>query len=373
MTGGTEIQTLSLQKALKTAGHDVSVACYFEYSEEMVQRYKDAGAKVFLLSPTGERPEGMKKTFRHLYKGLKKIVRETHPEVVHVQYMAPGAMPIIILRLLGVRNIVATAHTPGDIYSPTGLKIIRFLNRYFLKGFQCITLRAEKSFFGTVSLYSSDLPLKKKNNHFTIYNNVPDYIERLENGERLTSKSDQSLKTPRNFTIGVISRLEPIKGMDLVIPAFSKVHPEFPNSRLLIVGEGSLRASMERQASELNLPVTFVGRQPQEKLQDFYDQIDILLMPSRSEGFGLTAVEGMTRGCVPVVADVGGLPEVVEDVKNGLLHKREDVADMAEKIKGLLAAPEELGRLSKAAIKRSEEFSTIKYNEAIADWFTRLL
>ena len=57
----------------------------------------------------------------------------------------------------------------------------------------------------------------------------------------------------------------------------------------------------------------FVGRQEQAALQSYYDKIDVLLMPSSSEGFGLTAIEGMARGCVLVASNTGGLPEVVRE------------------------------------------------------------
>ena len=125
-------------------------------------------------------------------------------------------------------------------------------------------------------------------------------------------------------TIGVVSRLEPIKGMDLVVPAFSKIHAMNPNTHLLVVGDGSLRPLMEQQKNnaELNEVVKFAGVQPQEALQTYYDSIDVLLMPSRSEGFGLTAIEGMARGCVVVAANTGGLPEVVSDGKVGCCMNR---------------------------------------------------
>lgn len=176
-------------------------------------------------------------------------------------------------------------------------------------------------------------------------------------------------------TIGVVSRLERIKGMDLVIPAFAKVHSAFPDVRLLIVGDGSLRQSMHSQAEEAGITdfVEFAGRQPQDKLQDFYDRIDILLMPSRSEGFGLTAIEGMARGCVPVVSDTGGLPEVVRNGKDGLLHEPENAEDMAAKIKRLLEEPELMNHLSANALKRAEDFSQERYNSEILAWYSSLI
>ena len=365
LTGGTEIQTLSLVRALREAGHDVVVACYFEYAAPMVAAYRAAGAEVRLLSPDGRRAAGVRATVRHLWRGLRRAVRDVRPDVAHVQYMAPGALPIIILRL-GVWRIVATAHTAGDIYSPRGLKVIRWLNDHVLSAFQCITERAERSFFGDSRLFEAGMPLRGHGNHFTIYNTVPAYIARRE--------SPREWDGARGVTIGVVSRLERIKGMDLVVPAFAEVRREHTEVRLLVVGDGTLRGEMERQARDAGVAdwVTFAGRQPQERLQEYYDAIDVLLMPSRSEGFGLTAVEGMSRGCVPVVADVGGLPEVVRDGVEGRLHAAGSTAALAAVLGGLLAQPEELRRLSAAALDRAAVFSASAYASAVASLYASL-
>lgn len=359
LTGGTEIQTLSLVQALVIAGHNVTVACYFEYTPEMVRRYEKSETTVKLLSPDGSRSVGIKNTTRLLWNGFKHIVKETKPDIAHVQYMAPGAIPIILLRMLGIKKIIATAHTPADIYSPSGLKFISLLNRHILNAFQCITERAEKSFFGSSGLFDDNAKLDKHGNHFTIYNNLPSYIS-------LRDKPRQ-FNDHETLTIGVVSRLEPIKGMDLVVPAFAEIHKDFPKTSLLVVGDGSLRESMEAKtiSSGLSDSVSFAGRQPQDRLQEFYDKIDILLMPSRSEGFGLTAVEGMARGCILVAADTGGLPEVVRNGKEGYLHRPEDLKDLSDKIKYLIKDRNRMTIFSKAALQRARDFSSENYNAKI--------
>lgn len=363
LTGGTEIQTLSLIEALVTTGHDVIVACYFEYANQMVERYRNAGATVELLNRNGTRPVGVKNTFINLWKGLRNIVKKFRPDVTHVQYMAPGALPILIFRALGMKRIIATAHTSADIYP--SLKQIHWLNKHILTAFQCITLKAEASFFGNASLFSSDTKLKKHSNHFTIYNNLPSYIELADTPRKGTPK-----------TIGVVSRLERIKGMDMVVPAFAEIYKHYPSMRLLIVGDGSQRDFMEQQVQNAGLPeesVRFAGRQGQDKLQSFYDQIDILLMPSRSEGFGLTAIEGMARGCVPVVSNTGGLPEVVEDGVSGLLHTSESVEDMISKIASVICNPKLFDQLSLGAYNRAHDFSRNQYTHQIAQLYGQLL
>lgn len=356
LTGGTEIQTLSLVEALEAAGHEVAVVCYFEYADQMVERYCNAGAVVELLSQDGIRSVGMKNTVKHLWKGLGKVVKKYNPDVANVQYMAPGALPILVLRALGIKKIIATAHTSADIYP--SLKQIHWLNSHVLTAFQCITQKAERSFFGSASLFSKDTKLDKHGNHFTIYNNLPSYIEIAETPRKGLPK-----------VIGVVSRLESIKGMDLVVPAFVKIYSNHPDLKLLIVGDGSQRQLMEEQVQDAKLPISsvqFVGRQGQDNLQSYYDRIDILLMPSRSEGFGLTAIEGMARGCVPVVSNTGGLPEVVEDRISGLLHEPESVDDIVTKIESIIDNQRTFEMLSLGAYNRTCDFSKSFYNSQIA-------
>ena len=361
LTGGTEVQTLSLVEALVAAGHQPIVACYFEYADVMVRRYRDAGATVELMSPDGKRPVGVKATLCHLWRESKRIVKAHRPDVAHIQYMSPGALPIIILRLLGVKKIIATSHTDGDIYSNNGLRVIRFLTNNILTAFQCITERAERSYFGSSRLFDGKL-----SRHFTIYNNIPSHIRIRQEPRR-----PKSGNAP--FVVGVVSRLEPIKGMDLVVPAFALAAKKNLRLKLLIVGDGSQRLLMEQQVEEAGIAdrVTFVGRQPQSALQDYYDQIDILLLPSRSEGFGLTAIEGMARGCVPIVANVGGLPEVVTP-DCGLIHSSEDITDLADKITSITNDICQQNRLSNAAIKCAGKFSFEAYNNIIKRLYSQI-
>ncbi len=456
LTGGTEIQTLNTVHALVRGGHEVTVACYFEHTPEMVARYRKAGARVELFSPEGIRVGGYK-SILFLYRHLRRVVRAVCPDVVHVQYMAPGATVILLLWLMGVKNIIATAHTAADIYRD--LRLIHFLQRHCLRAFTCITERAERSFFGTSQLYSPALELGKRN-HFTIYNSLPvqlggscnedenenclrdialnltqntqnpqnthcfarvtpsgvgtqshtdctDYTESIscqrdshanldaitQNGKSLrpctsgvstegssiTANSQQliakSQEPNTKLTLGVVSRLEPIKGMDLVVPAFAEVLGAHPEVRLLVVGDGSLRASMEEQATALGCAdhIRFVGRQPQEELSQWYSQMDIVLMPSRSEGFGLTAIEAMASGCVVVASDVGGLPEVVRDGACGLLHRTEDIADMAEKICSLIGDSALYERLQAQSLREVEKYSFERYAALIQNLYSKIV
>ena len=364
LTGGTEIQTLNTVQALIQGGYDVTVACYFEHATDMVNRYRKAGAKVILFSPEGNRVTGCR-IIPFLYKHLRRTIKTMRPNVTHVQYMTPGAMVILLLWMMGLKNIIATAHTAADIYKD--LRLIHFIQRHCVRAFTCITELAEHSFFGTSQMYTPQTELKKRN-HFTIHNTLPSSTSIIKSDAK--SNADNT-----HFTLGVVSRLEKIKGMDLVIPAFAQVLKQHPHIKLIVVGDGSLRSAMQQQAIESGCAdyITWVGRKPQEELPHWYSQMNIVLMPSRSEGFGLTAIEAMANGCVVVASNVGGLPEVLRDNECGLLHKSEDIADMADKISLLINKKDVYNQLRAQSLREVEKYSFEHYAKLINDLYSRLI
>ena len=192
LTGGTEIQTLNTVRALVLGGHEVTVACYFEHTPYMIGQFEEAGAKVLLFSPDGNRQGGWR-IVPFLYKNLRSVIKAVRPDIVHVQYMAPGAMVILLLWLMRVKNIIATVHTAADIYKD--LRLIHFIQRHCVRAWICITERAEHSFFGSSQLYSKDMVLGKRN-HFTIYNSLPVQLggscnENEDEDERLNAAEQQ--------------------------------------------------------------------------------------------------------------------------------------------------------------------------------------
>ena len=200
--------------------------------------------------------------------------------------------------------------------------------------------------------------------------------QRVLSTEQRGTKSlnvNRSTFNVNRFTLGVVSRLEEIKGMDLVVPAFAKVLKQHPDTRLIVVGDGSLRSAMEQQATEFGCAdhITWVGRQPQEELNKWYNQMDIVLMPSRSEGFGLTAIEAMSNGCVMVASNVGGLPEVVRDGVCGLLHRSEDIKDMADKISLLISDEDKYKSLQAQSLSEVEKYSFERYAELMNDLYNK--
>ena len=359
-TGGTENQTLSLVRALVHGGYRVVVASYYGHFVDILRAFLEAGAEVESFS-TMERPRGGWKDFPFLYCHLRRCVKKYKPDIAHIQYIAPGAMPTLILKSLGIRRIFVTAHTDASVYR--SLKLVHFLQRNVVDVFTCITEIAEKQFFGSSHLYTGQEKLPP-HTHITIHNALPLNINLLRTARPV-------LRHPT--TIGVVSRLSDIKGMDLIIPAFNAIYKNNQSLRLLIVGDGPLRGLIEEQIHSMSLEkaVSLVGRKAPDDLQYFYDLIDIFWMPSRSEGFGLSALEAMARGCAVIASAVGGLPELMLNGKAGKLVTPGSPEALISATEELVNNMNTLRRYQEQGLKRASLFTDKHYRELILNLYDK--
>jgi glycosyltransferase involved in cell wall biosynthesis len=176
-----------------------------------------------------------------------------------------------------------------------------------------------------------------------------------------------------------VGGLSPYKGPDVLIRAMPKIMESLPNSRLVLVGEGTLREKLEQETKELGIDqrVQFTGF-VKDNLQKamFFHAADVFVLPSvtSQEIFGIVNLEAMAAG-VPIVASkIGGIPDVVTDGDTGLLVPPNDPDAIAKAVVTLISDPE-LGRaMVERGLKRVEAYSWASiaertekiYEEAIA-------
>ncbi|MEI8104284.1 MAG: glycosyltransferase family 4 protein [Actinomycetes bacterium] len=154
------------------------------------------------------------------------------------------------------------------------------------------------------------------------------------------------------------ARLTAEKGIDLAVDAIAVVRTRFPGVRLRLVGDGPVRAQIEPtlRARGLAETVEFVGWCSPADVATHIDAASIVLVPSRTEGFGLIALEAMLRARPVVATAVGGLPEVLGH-DGGVLVEPESAAAIAEGIVTLLDRPELARSVALAGHRRAlDEF-----------------
>lgn len=159
-----------------------------------------------------------------------------------------------------------------------------------------------------------------------------------------------------------VGRLEPLKGPDIALQAFASSGLAKQGGRLSMVGGASksYRQELAQLVRKLKIKkaVEFKGAlESKSEMLAVYAQADCLLATSRSESFGLAAVEAQACGCPVVASNVGGLPYAVADGDSGLLVETGDVAGFAAALNSLWSTPGLLERLSLGAKTQASRFN----------------
>jgi glycosyltransferase involved in cell wall biosynthesis len=159
------------------------------------------------------------------------------------------------------------------------------------------------------------------------------------------------------LVVGTVARLSSEKGIDVLIRAFAEVHRNIPGTHLLIVGDGMQMADLQQLARDLDVvnAITWAGRLSWEEAIGCMGIMNVVAVPSRFEGFGLTAVEAMACGKPVVASSVDGLSEVVRDGVTGFLTPSSDASALAGALIKLLEKEDLRKKLGCSARKHAKE------------------
>ncbi len=358
LVGGTEMQTLQQVSVLVQGDYAVTLVCFYEYDETMRARMAAIGANVVLLGM--QRSQGLIALLRRLIS----LFRRERPDIVHVQYIAPGFIPVLAARLARVKTVFATVHQPGRTYGWKAHLLLRSAAR-LCTVFFCNSRAVEESWFGYSFLFE---PGKVSNRrHYTIYNMVD--VEKI--AAKAVGAEVSALR--KNFglgsgkVIGCVGRLRSEKGQVWLIEAFAEVIKRHSDVSLLVVGDGPDRKALEMIAKRLGIAekVIWLGARSSDEVFSLYGLMNILVVPSLFEGFGLTAAEAMAAGLPVVATRVDGLSEVVADKETGLLVTPGDSVVLAEALDKLLNEPETARTMGLRGLERVQRmFSLQRYADA---------
>lgn len=242
------------------------------------------------------------------YYRLYKLISDLRPAIIVCHGRRAMSFCSVISRFLkGKPKIVGVAHT------------------YWLKGFDKLdgVIAVSKSVHKALVDEARISPQKVMLCENAI--EMPESAPRHPDGEEVK--------------IGFIGRLHEVKGVDLLLKATSILKHKGKKLKLLIAGEGSQEAELRRLSSELRLEGNIEWLGWTSDKGKFYSQIDIAVVPSRSEPFGLTVIEAMAHQCAVVAADCEAPRQIVEAADCGLVFKRESVQGLADCLEKLIENP----------------------------------
>jgi glycosyltransferase involved in cell wall biosynthesis len=171
-----------------------------------------------------------------------------------------------------------------------------------------------------------------------------------------------------------VGRLAPEKNWDTLVQAFARVHKELPDARLVLIGDGPARQSLEALAAELGVSekVTFTGSVPFQEVPRYLKAADLFAFASITETQGLVTIEAMAAG-LPVVAVNGpGTRDIVEHGKQGYLVENDPDA-LAKGLNRLLADPQRIKRFSNQALKKAKTFDVNQLSKQIVSVYEQAI
>ena len=177
-----------------------------------------------------------------------------------------------------------------------------------------------------------------------------------------------------------VGRIQPLKGVEVAVRALASLGTDRPDARLAIVGGPSgPRGDVELDrmvdlVDELGLGdrVVFVPPRPHELLSTYYRAADVCLVPSRSESFGLVALEAAACGTPVVASDVGGLRTLVDHGRTGFLVEDPTPEAFAAWIRQILAEPLLAERLGTGAVLRARRYTWARAASLLHDLYEEL-
>lgn len=166
----------------------------------------------------------------------------------------------------------------------------------------------------------------------TIYNAVQ--IEKVD--AKNYSQILNELKGQKYRLVGIVGRLSEQKGADVFIHAIARVCQEMPDVKGVIIGAGEDEKVLKELTGELGIEENIVFLGYQEHITTLIKQLDLVVMPSRWEGFPLTPIEVFAVQKTIVASNIEGINEIVKNENNGILVKKDDISAFSEAIKKLI-------------------------------------
>ncbi len=295
-----------------------------------------AGALHFMAKPAGKAVG--------LPLRLAKHLRQQKIEIVQTHHVGPLLYAGLAARLTGTR-LVHVEHDAWHLNEPERRKLVRRL----------VGLTRPK--LVAVSPVVAERVEAALERPCQVIGNAID-LERFCPGDKATARNALGLADWLERPLIVCAaRLEPVKGVDILLQALAALPVE---TTLAVAGEGTERASLEAQACELGLTdrVRFLGRI--DAMPELYRAGDVCALPSRNEGLPLSVLEAQASGCPVVATQVGGVPRAIDPV-SGAIVPPDDPAALASALESVLASPKPEAARAYAAARFSFETMMAAY------------
>lgn len=290
---------------------------------------------------------------------LARLMRSHQIDIVHTHNAAPYFYGTIAAKLARIPRVIYTKHGNEERQSKrlAGLcyRLLSLLNN------RVVTVSDElKNYLIT---RGEAAPAKV----MTVVNGVD--VEQYQIKIDRTGKRKELGLSETDFVVGHTARLSPVKDQSTLLKAIAAAMKVFPQIRLIIIGEGPLKAQLEVLADKLKISdkVFFLGIR--RDMPEIFQIMDLFVLSSLNEGTSMTLLEAMAASLPIVATKVGGNPQIVKEGVTGLLVPVQDVEAMKRAVIFILKDRAKAEAMGEAGLRRVREKFSLK---EMADIYERL-
>jgi glycosyltransferase involved in cell wall biosynthesis len=280
-----------------------------------------------------------------VWTALRAVIRDRRPDIVHAHDYKTNLLAWMLWHATGVTPLSTvhgwTGHSRRErlFYYPCDKRVLARYPR----------LVAVSSDIKNELVRHGARPARVT----TILNGIDHRAFRRDPANEASARAALNLD-PRAIVIGAVGRLEPQKRFDLLIDAVAALRPDFPQMRLVIVGDGSLRDALASHAAARNATDYCVFTGHTHDIAGIHHAFDLFVQSSDYEGTPNAVLEAMALESPIVATDVGGTAELVIDGLHGVIVPPGDAQVLARAMRRALADPDRARRMAAAARLRIE-------------------
>ncbi len=351
--GGPALHVAYLTAGLRERGYDTTLVAgsLARGEDSMAFVAEGRGVEVVRIDELGREISPLRDLAATLR--LARLIRRERPDILHTHTAKAGTVGRVAALLAGRRRPPIVVHTfHGHVlrgyFGPLRSLVFRLLERWLAAHTTALIAVSPQVRDDLVDLHVA--PRER----FAVIRLGIELDERVNGAQdgRLESRRYLGIP-PDRFAVGWIGRMTAVKRTDDVLLAFKRLRDEGVDAVLCLVGDGPDRLQLERRAHELGVmrDTLFLGYQ--EDVAPFYAAFDALVLPSSNEGTPVSAIEALAAGRPVVATRVGGVPDVVEEGKDGFLVEPGATEELADRLGQLARDPalrEQMGRAGRERV-----------------------
>lgn len=237
------------------------------------------------------------------YSMTKKLLKRINYNVMHVDASTPMDVVIgVAAKHAGVKRIVLHSHIAGDnkhsVARTVYMNVCRFVMKFVFTDYIAISQNSAKFMFPK--------NISRKGQYTIIRNGIIAEKYKFEISMRERKRTELGIKD-NEFLLGHIGRFSPEKNHSFILDTFSVFHLEHQNSKLLLIGDGPLRAEIEGFIKELGITDSVILYGTSPEVPQLLQAMDAFIFPSKHEGLGISAIEAQCSGLPTYCSE--GIPE----------------------------------------------------------------